>query len=495
MIDLRKHSSRHLETKLVLPIPETRRYEREIHYYLFSPPQLYVNRSTYSEERILHKFQSHGRYSSPEITLEELLDDENTLSPLTNLKQYTKDLLIDLNAVSERTVIHELQTVVNSLRHETKACLKDCKDMVKLGMEDDLYTTLVNWHTYASKLLSILRGMIEQIKEKVDPESRLLLAYLWTDEAASILCEKHAIDLYMAATSIQGEKLKQIFAALLSFSRQEMEYRSKMDYASGSTNAESVQYRKAVLKKWTQSSLYLVPEVSRWPKRVSEILAGIAAGVAMAFATLTTIFAEETFIRNSFQWALIVIIGYVFKDRIKEWLRLFFNAVLPKMMADEISAFLSPKTNKKICSSRIRLKFMSPDDLPSSVKDIRKDKNNPFRDMLPKEDVIHYMRDLTMQPLSKQGMARDRFPRENNFTLVTRIRLDDFLKEMDDPNDVVFRMDPDADELDQLNSERVYHLHLVIREYSKKEELDTYSHFTVVLNKSGIVRLEQMPVS
>ncbi|NCC66087.1 MAG: hypothetical protein EOM15_15725, partial [Spirochaetia bacterium] len=61
MIDLRKHSSRHLETKLVLPIPETKRYGREIHYYLFSPPQLYVNRSTYTEERILHKFQSHGR--------------------------------------------------------------------------------------------------------------------------------------------------------------------------------------------------------------------------------------------------------------------------------------------------------------------------------------------------------------------------------------------------------------------------------------------------
>ncbi|MDC7231420.1 MAG: hypothetical protein PQJ48_14030 [Sphaerochaetaceae bacterium] len=495
MIDLRRHSSRHLETKLILPIPETRKYEREIHYYLFSPPQLYVNRSTYNEERILHKFQSHGRYSSPEITLEELLDDENLLSPLSILKQYTKDLLIDLNAVPERKVIHELQTVVNSVRHETKACLKDCKDMVKLGMQSDLNTTLTNWYMNASMLLKVLRGMISAIQEKVAEESRLLLAFLWTDEATSLICEKHALDLYMASTPMRDEMHKQILAKLMQFSRDEMEYRSKMKYPSGSTNAETVQYRKAVLKKWTQSSLYLVPNISRWPKRVSEILAGIAAGVAMAFATLTTIFAEETFIRNSFQWALIVIIGYVFKDRIKEWLRLFFNAVLPKMMADEISSFLSPKTNKKICSSRIRLKFTTPDEIPSTVKEIRKDKNNPFMDMLPKEDIIHYVRDLAMHPLSKQGMARDRFPRENNFTLVTRIRLDDFLKEMDDPNDVVFRMDPDADELDQLNSERVYHLHLVIREYSKKEDLDIYSHYTVVLNKSGIVRLEQMPLA
>ncbi len=143
------------------------------------------------------------------------------------------------------------------------------------------------------------------------------------------------------------------------------------------------------------------------------------------------------------------------------------------MMADEISSFLSPKTNKKICSSRIKLKITNPDEIPAPVREIRRDKNNPFRDMLPQEDVIHYVRNLTMHPLSKQGMLADPVSRENHFTLVTRIRLDDFLKEMDDPNDVVFRMDPDADELDQLNSERVYHLHLVMREYSKKEGLGT----------------------
>lgn len=494
MIDLRKHSSRHLETKLVLPIPETQRYERELHYYLFSPPQLYVNRSTYSEERILHKFQSHGRYSSPEITLEELLDEQNALSPLTILRHYTADLEKDVTSVPERNVIHELQTIVNSIRHENKACLQDCKDMVKLGMGNDLASTLESWHTNMQALCRNLRDLLDVIRAKFSPDNRLMLAFLWADEAVSILCEKHAIDLYMTSSALQTS-MPETLSGLLAFSREEMEYRSEQDYPSGSNNPETVQYRKAVLKKWTQSALYLVPEISRWPKRVSEILAGTAAGVAMAFATLTTIFAEATFIRNSLQWALIVIIGYVFKDRIKEWLRLFFNAVLPRMMADEISSFLSPKTNKKICSSRIKLKFEEPDDLPATVKEIRKDKNNPFRDMLPKEDIIHYTRDLVMHPLTKHGLERDKFPRENNFTLVTRIRLDDFLKEMDDPNDVVFRMDPNADELDQLNSERVYHLHLVIREYAKKEDLDVYSHYTIVMNKSGIVRIEQMPLA
>lgn len=492
MIDLRKHSSRHLETKLILPIPESHWYEREIHYYLFSPPQLYVNKTTYSEELMLHIFQSHGRFSSPEITLAELLDDDNAISPLTQLSRYTQSLLKDSNAVGERVVIHELQTMVNSVRHETKACLQDCKDMVRLSMEKDLETTLEGWLRYSLLICRKLRDLLEALRPSVDVESRMLLAFKWTDEALSLLCEKYAIDLYMASNHYH-EQLSEVLSAILSFSREEAEYRNEQGYQSGCNNTEAIQYRRAVLKKWTQSSLYLVPQISRWPKRVSEILAGTAAGVAMGFATLTTLFAEANFMRNSLQWVMVVIIAYVFKDRIKEWLRRFFNAVLPRMMADEISAFLSPKTNKRICSSRVRLKFLEVGDLPAKVREIRKDKNNPFRDMMPKEDVIHYMRDLKMNPLAKHAQNRDQFPRENHFTLVTRIRLDDFLKEMDDPNDILFRMDPNADELDQLNSERVYHLHLVVQEYSKKENLDSYSHYCIVLNKSGIVRIEQLP--
>ncbi|MDT4762344.1 hypothetical protein [Sphaerochaeta sp. PS] len=476
---------------MVLPIPETHKYEREIHYYLFSPPQLYVNKSTYSEERMLHKFQSHGRYSSPELTLEELLDEDNLISPLILLKRYTENLEKDITSVPERTVIHELQTIANAVRHENKASLQDCKDMARLGMKSDLASTLEDWYANIVVLRDTIRDLLEVVRGKCSPENRLLVAFLWSDEAVSLLNEKQAIDLYMACSHV-GEELQPILLKLLSFSRDEADYRNSQSYQSGGNNPETIQYRKAILKKWTQSSLYLIPEISRWPMRVSQILAGTAAAVAMAFATLASIFAEKAYLKNSMQWALIVIIAYVFKDRIKEWLRAFFNAVLPKMMADEISSFLSPKTNSKICSSRIKLQYERVADLPPKVKEIRKDKANPFKDMLPEENLMHYVRNLVMHPLNKQGVERETFPRENNFTLVTRIRLDDFLKEMDDPNDIVFRMDPNADELDQLNSERVYHLHMVIRESSPKEDLDIYSHYTIVLNKAGIVRIEQM---
>jgi hypothetical protein len=492
MVDLRKHSSRHLETKVVLPIPEVKAYEREIRYYVFSPPQLYVNKTTYPEPRMLQKFQCHGRYASPEITLEELIDEHNELSPLMQLKDYTENLEKDITSIPERNIINILQTIVNSLRHENKVCLQDCKDMIRLGMVKELRATLENWYRDINTLKDAVRSQLVQIRTTFPPGSRVLLAYLWADEAISILEEQEALDLYMACAPLNSQ-FPVILPKLMVFSREEANYRIHEQYQSGSSNPETVQYRKAVLKKWTQSALYLVPEISRWPLRVSQILAGTAAGIAMTFATLASIFAENAFIKNSLQWALIVIIAYVFKDRIKEWLRTFFNAVLPKMMADEISSFNSPKNGTRICSSRIKLTYLDISEIPKRVKDIRRDKNNPFADMLPKENILCYVRNLTMHPPGKKESTPGSFPRENNFTLVTRIRLDDFLKEMDDPNDIVFRMDPNADELDQLNSERVYHLHLVIYECSAKEDIDLYSHYCVVLNKSGIVRIEQLP--
>ncbi|MDD4220554.1 MAG: hypothetical protein PHR10_10285, partial [Sphaerochaetaceae bacterium] len=89
MIDVRIHSSRHLETKITYPIPEHKSYTRDLNYYIFTPAQLNVSSDFISNEAMIRKFQAHARYSSPEITLDELLDRGNRSSPLVLLEQYT----------------------------------------------------------------------------------------------------------------------------------------------------------------------------------------------------------------------------------------------------------------------------------------------------------------------------------------------------------------------------------------------------------------------
>jgi hypothetical protein len=499
MIDLRKHSSRHLETKLVLPIPEAKGYTRDIHYYIFSPAQLHM--SVIPEQDMLRKFQAHGRYSSPEITLDELFDSSNALSPLVTLTRYVeRRLQTGSFDVSETILIHELQALANSVRHDCRVEVQDCKDLVestrKSERYDDLIQSIDEWCVLIRRLMDELRSLLARLREKLPADSRVLSAFAWADETISILVEHDSLDMYLAVEPLFG-KLGDSPSRLLQVSRGEAAYRMERGYQSSAAGnarhtSETVAYRQGVLKKWSQSVLYLTPQYSRWPKRIGGILAGAAAAIAMTFATVASIFAETWFLKNSLQWALIVIIAYVFKDRIKEGLRAFFNKVLPKMMADEISAFVSPRTGRKICTNKIMIDMTDAKNVPPKIAELRRDKENPFQDMLPTEDVLHYTRYIFMHKPKKRKNDFGTLPWINNLTLIIRIRIDDWLKEMDDPKGLVYRVDPNADEFDQTNSDRVYHLHMIIEEYSKKEEIDDFSHYRIILNKTGIIRIEKL---
>jgi len=63
-------------------------------------------------------------------------------------------------------------------------------------------------------------------------------------------------------------------------------------------------YRRGILKKFISSVLYLKVEVSE-RKALSQILFGIAAGLAMLFAVIATIYAQNRFSLNSWPFVFI----------------------------------------------------------------------------------------------------------------------------------------------------------------------------------------------
>jgi hypothetical protein len=126
--------------------------------------------------------------------------------------------------------------------------------------------------------------------------------------------------------------------------------------------------------------------------------------------------------------------------------------------------------------------------VPQRIREVRKERSNPFLDLLPVEDVVHYTRYVK---ILKNERGKTVGPWINAISVITRIRIDDFLKEMDDPSDVMY-VSSDEGDFEQQNSERVYHLHLIIQETSIEDNIDHIQHYRVVLNKSGIIRLENL---
>ena len=492
MIDVRIHSSRHLETKITYPIPEHASYERDVNYYIFTPTQLHVSSEFITDEAMLRKFQAHARYSSPEITLDELLDRENRTSPLVLLEQYTQARVEGRNDVSDTIFIHELQTLSNSFRHESAMILHECKALAKEPQVAELRGLLRDWCHETEEAVDRFRRLLQAFRVHYPAGNRMVTAFEWADEAISLVVENASLEMYLSLESLFGELQDSAFS-LLRRSRAELSYRREQHYESvvskdNRYSSEAVAYRSGVLKKWTQSVLYLTPVLSKAPKRVAGMLAGTAAAIAMTFATLAAIFAETFFLKNSMQWALLVILAYVFKDRIKEGLRAFFFKVVPRLLADQIYAFVSPRTGKKLSRMKVVMRLRKASQIPDFVFDKRMSEGNPFQDMLPEEDVVHFTRYVKVFKTEKD---RTIGPWINAITVITRIRIDDWLKEMDDPSDVVYVSSAQGD-LEQQNSDRVYHLHLIITEASKKQAIEDIHHYRLILNKKGILRMEQV---
>lgn len=496
LIDIRIHSSRHLEVKINYPIPNHNSYHKDIDYYIFSSPQLNVSSKVIKRDAMLRKFQAHARYTSPEITIDELLDPSNIISPLYLLGEYVDQLIVGSSKVSDEIIIHEIQTLCNSIRHEANETLSECRDIIERGTAQEVLSLLRQWGAETRETLNKYRAMSKKIECQYPNGNKICSAFAWGDEAISLFVETTNIELFRMAQAYPLLKRDE-YIFLITYAKEEAQYRKDRHFMSVTTHSskstkESIAYRSAELKKWTQSVLYLHPVESKSPKRVGGILAGTAAAIAMTFATLTAIFAEKVFSRNSMQWVLLIILGYVFKDRIKEGLRAFFMRIVPRLFSDQVFFFHAPRTNRKINKTKVVIRMKSASKLPSFIQRVREEGDSPFIDMLPEEDVIHYSRYVKIFKHEKKKVLG---PWINSIAVVIRLRIDDWLKEMDDSEDHRYIIPSDEQDIELQQESKVYHLHVVIVESGAKHKIEDLHHVKLIMNKTGILRLEHIDSS
>jgi hypothetical protein len=315
----------------------------------------------------------------------------------------------------------------------------------------------------------------------------MVTAMQWADEDISATAEASSLDMFILSQKVMGnsdaDRLK-----LMEIVKNESEYRQRRNYPTSNQNSENSAYRRSTLKKWSQSVLYLNQVISKSPERVSFAIAGVAAAVAMTFAAVMAIFANKWFLENSLPYLVLIITTYACKDRIKEGLRALILKTMPRWISDQVSYLRYPGTGKNVCKSKSKVTFTTPDKVPEKINAAREDYRNPFRSMLPTEDVVHYTRYLTINKADAEEEEKNKAIK--NLDFITRIRMDDWLKEMDDSfNDVTY-YEEDTDEIAQGKAGHLYHIHLIIEEFSKHDKIDNIYHYLVVMNRSGIVRTE-----
>ena len=481
------HGTRQLEVQTVYPLSRTeKRKEYLIDFYIYTPYQLGITGESYGTTRFLQDMKSYTRYEVTSLmSLAKLADPACDLSPLSRILSLLQEAQ-SVREINEKKVLYELRglgTMFHSQMKETRQLLismvRDNRNMAELQATVELF--LQSLDLFLERFRALYPLFIDP---RLSKECREALD--WTDEAISLTTEKDLARLYE-----QLPPQEQISAAIRSRLAREAQYRRDHHFpmvadAQDAAANEYYLYRESQLKKWAESFMFMNSEPSQSIQRYVQIIMGIAAGAAMAFAVLVTIFASRHFATNSIPWVTIIIVAYIVKDRIKDMLRNTLIVFLPRVVADQINDLMDPATDEKIGFTRARVRFCTSQDVPEVVRMVRNQRENPITALIPPEHVVHFNKYVRID--SRQFMKNHR--RLEALADIMRIKLDAWLQNMDDPVNHLRRLRGDV--LEKIPARRVYHITLIVGLFEKGvDAAPSYFRYRLVATREGIERIEE----
>src|SRR5262249_37449670 len=124
-------------------------------------------------------------------------------------------------------------------------------------------------------------------------------------------------------------------------------------------------YRRGLLKKFVSSVLFLEISKEKEGQRVGDAIAATAAGGAMLVATALSIMSQRYYGVNSLPFVLAIVASYMLKDRIKDWLKLYFSSKMTHWLADYDVRIRDPETGVVLGNCREAFAFIDPTKVPA----------------------------------------------------------------------------------------------------------------------------------
>lgn len=467
-------------------VPGQPRTSYQLEAFLFTPATMGVNRTRYGVESFFNDLTTYTRYTVAPMPLVHLLDPENEKSPLTRIARKLDSTPI-LTTADQKALLYEIKTLSNiyafQLRRRCQLVFESMKRQDPAGIIND---TVNQFITNIGLVLDRFRGMHTRFLEPGIDEF-LREAYRWTDEWMSLVAEREQFSLYRDLVAFGYTEAAE---ALKKHLHKQEKYRLSMHYPSVVDVDTPIQnevalYRAHMLKKWSESAMYMGRAPNRLASHVGQVLMGIAAGAAMAFAVTAAFITDRFFATYSLPWAMMIVLAYIFKDRIKELLRAFFIRYTPTLVSDRMEDLIDPAIGSKVGVSRARVRFCDAMAVEADILRIRNQTTNPFRHVLKPENVIQFQKEIHLN----SSLLADSHARLESITEIIRLRMSFWFTMLDDP--VEMRDKVANDEVVSVACRRVYHVHLVLRlsERGKKDRASIY-HYVIIVTRDGIERIE-----
>jgi hypothetical protein len=478
----RVHDRTHLEFAIDYRLREQKRIEKfEWEAYFFAPESLRLDSRTYSKEDVYEDLQTYVRFAVPECTYHELV-----AVPLDRVRTA-------LESNDAELAIRELRLFACQVR----ASGAEAKQHIVEGLEsgNDRARFMAAAHRMIADTCVIsdkLRAVLALAKGRPDP---LETAVLWIDEDVSRLLETLMANLAIGMRDCEAgasETGRSVIAAAEAAAVSQARYRDKAGLEGigrigmKSRRIEQIEFRRHVLKRFTSSVLWLSPEVRPAATWVLHVLNAVAAAVAMAFAVVAAIWNGADMSSNITRWAIVAIIAYALKDRIKALLQTSFAGVVSRNFADRSWRIRDRERKVELGEMEEQSGFLAFAEVPKEVLAVRRTtRRHALEEQARPETVLFHRKEVVLN--------RDRIaaadPRFDALTEILRLDMRRWLVNTDDPKRSFVFADPDAGVIGKAMAPRVYNIAVVYR-LRREGEASPWHRVRVVVSRKGIRRVE-----
>lgn len=447
--------------------------------WIFVPNSLDINAAKYSKEDFYRDLKSGVRLITPSYGLHELANDE-TLLPSQSLITNFNDLV----AAPDDTLdlIHSIKMysaiAKSAFRDACFAVFQETDNAKRKGLS-------IQFLEDGSKIVERLRKLLNQLNaQNATDRTRQVLTY--GDEFLSNVLEKYTYRLRDAIRLNHPEEYPELEARFKEVLLSERAYRDQQGYLSVQVDDpkgnEDFVFRASLLKKFSESDLYLNATKRKNTFLVEQILASVAAGTAMVVATLSSFFFQQRYGNFTLPFLIALVISYMFKDRLKEWLRLIFAKRVSNKVFDTRTDFRVK--GRHIGWSKDSVDFIDSEKILPEVMELRS-RNPLFAEVSGKDEkVLLYRKKVQLWP-SELAKASPYPLRGINDIL--RYNLTEYTRKMDNPSFPLSGSWEDND-YKPIEGKKVYHITFVIQ--CVYEGTTEYKRIVVRCDRDGIVNVK-----
>lgn len=478
--------------------------------YFFVPRSLGLDAHSYPREQFYADVQAYIRFKTPHVSLPALADPDDRRSPLQRARRLVQQANGELESLPPGQLSHELRLLGCMVRANLRDTAADIRAKIERLDDPGAHEVLAQDVRQAiARLLhdvTLLLGAFRALRpDFLQPKRPPWLGelYEYVDEYLGISVESHLTTVLSSLDAHESLRrtLSETRAGLVARVVAEQRHRSGAGYQSvldPDGENRSYVYRKSALKKFVSSVLFLEIHKEKEGRGVANVVAGVAAAVAMAFSTVAAIWSQGRYGLNSFPFVLAIVISYVFKDRIKEWLRTYFSGLLSRWLYDYSVHIHDPVAGVVVGRCRESFTFLPPSQVPP---DIRHRRHADSRSVLEPESkpevVMKYVKDVT---LMGKRIARTH-GRLGDVNDIIRYNFSGFLSRMDEPRQIVATYSAELDAVTAVSCPKAYHVNMVMVLTAeghqgrrlvpgRKPQTVAIDRFRVILDKRGIRSLQ-----